>query len=315
YLDAADVPIINPNRPLYDAKTDAVRPNVKLRSLVDQERYEEARTLFIEIVKSNKYHFKNLWKIGIEIIGKSSPKDLIGYLKAVYTSSPPSSSAEIFNVYMDEMMIEEKWEKALEEMQLLYDTALYHHPIMLRNMAICAYNLWKKSREKLPESYFEEDQHDPFDLNITQYEKHVRVATNYLAEAHRTYLRDAELLDFYFDFLKLTGDNETAKKMILESLEVCKREPEYYLLFTLLRINKVVQVFDSRDYILQLYEFDPYLSSNEMQLDQYCKQQCIEIIQTLDDIDSTQEQLANAYETSLKIFKLYIFRLEHGCNE
>ncbi|KAI8047761.1 hypothetical protein BDF21DRAFT_433893 [Thamnidium elegans] len=49
-----------------------------------------------------------------------------------------------------------------------------------------------------------------------------------------------------------------------------------------------------------------------MQLDQYCKQQCIEIIQTLDDIDSTQEQLANAYETSLKIFKLYIFRLEHG---
>lgn len=36
------------------------------------------------------------------------------------------------------------------------------------------------------------------------------------------------------------------------------------------------------------------------------------IVQTLDDINSTQEQLANAYETSLKIFKLYIFRLEHG---
>ncbi|KAI9255937.1 hypothetical protein EDC94DRAFT_223427 [Helicostylum pulchrum] len=199
YLDAGDVPILNPNRPLYDGRTDAFRPNVKLRSLVDQERYEEARTLFIEIVKSNMYHFKNLWKIGIEIIGKSSPKDLIGYLKAVYISSPPSFSAEIFKVYMDQMMIEEQWEKALEEIQLRYDIALYHHPIMLRNMAICAYNLWKKSREKLPESYFEDDQHDPFDLNITRYEKHARAATKYLAEAHHTYLRDAELLDFYFD--------------------------------------------------------------------------------------------------------------------
>lgn len=63
YLDAADVPIANPNRPLYDARTDTFRPNVKLRSLVDQEKYEEARTLFIEIVKSNMYHFKNMWKV------------------------------------------------------------------------------------------------------------------------------------------------------------------------------------------------------------------------------------------------------------
>lgn len=65
-------------------------------------------------------------------------------------------------------------------------------------MAICAYSLWKKSREKLPESYFDDDR-DPFDLNVTRYEKNVRTAANYLAEAHHTYLRDAELLDFYFD--------------------------------------------------------------------------------------------------------------------
>lgn len=67
YLDAADVPILNNKRPIYNEHTDATRPTVKLRSLVDQGNYEEAKTLFIEIVKSNKYHFKNLWRVNTNI--------------------------------------------------------------------------------------------------------------------------------------------------------------------------------------------------------------------------------------------------------
>lgn len=67
-------------------------------------------------------------------------------------------------------------------------------------MAICSYHLWKKAKDRLPESYFDDvDDRDQYDLNIIQYEKRTPIASRYLSQAHSTYLRDAELLDIYFD--------------------------------------------------------------------------------------------------------------------
>lgn len=76
---------------------------------------------------------------------------------------------------------------------------MFHHPILLRKMAICAYNLWKSSRDNLPEEYLEDGERDENDLRIIRYEKHMRHATKYLSEAHKTYLRDPELLLIYCD--------------------------------------------------------------------------------------------------------------------
>lgn len=64
-LDISDLPITNTKRPLYTSNNDTTRPNVKLRALMDQEKYREARILFQEMVNSNKFKFKNLWQVNI----------------------------------------------------------------------------------------------------------------------------------------------------------------------------------------------------------------------------------------------------------
>lgn len=61
--DVAEVPVLSTKRPLLNAHTDFHRPNVKLRKLMDEEKYDEARTLFIELVKSNVFHFRHFWKV------------------------------------------------------------------------------------------------------------------------------------------------------------------------------------------------------------------------------------------------------------
>lgn len=66
-------------------------------------------------------------------------------------------------------------------------------------MAICSYQLWKSSRDTLPVEYLEDGERDEHDLRIIRYEKYLRNAAKYLSEAHKTYLRDAELLTLYCD--------------------------------------------------------------------------------------------------------------------
>ncbi|KAI7882122.1 uncharacterized protein EV154DRAFT_40031 [Mucor mucedo] len=197
--DVAEVPVLSTKRPMLNAQTDLYRSNEKLRSLMNEEKYEQAKKLFIELVKSNRFHFQHLWKIGVEIIGKTSPKDLTGYLKAVFISSPVKHSAETFNVYIDYLIAENSWELALDEIQPRYDTPIFHHPILLRKMAICCYNLWKSARNNLPEEYLEDGERNENDLRIIRYEKHLRFAARYLSEAHKTYSGDPELLLIYYD--------------------------------------------------------------------------------------------------------------------
>lgn len=64
-------------------------------------------------------------------------------------------------------------------------------------MAICAYNQWGIAKEQLPETYFEDEEHDVYDFSISRYEKRTRSASKYLAEAHNTYKLDVVLLDMY----------------------------------------------------------------------------------------------------------------------
>jgi hypothetical protein len=68
-------------------------------------------------------------------------------------------------------------------------------------MSICSYKLWKKARENLPESYFDEEEyeHDKFDINITRYQKYTRSAQDLLPKAHLAYLRDVEIINMYID--------------------------------------------------------------------------------------------------------------------
>jgi stress response protein YsnF len=99
-------------------------------------------------------------------------------------------------------------------------------------MAICAYQLWKETREKLPESYFEEadEEQDMYDVHVTRYQKYTRSAKKLLGDAHQTYLRDVELLKIYMEFLELTKDEDTKALAIVKALDAFKNDPDYYLL-------------------------------------------------------------------------------------
>lgn len=73
-------------------------------------------------------------------------------------------------------------------------------------MALCSYQLWKQAREKLSENYLQDEEEGlmdqeeyQYDVNIKKYTKYTRSTQKLLADAHRTYLRDVELLKMYID--------------------------------------------------------------------------------------------------------------------
>jgi hypothetical protein len=67
-LDLADLPIHSIKKPIYNARTDLIRPHVKLRALMDQEKFGEARLLFTEMVRSSKFNFKHLWRVKLNTL-------------------------------------------------------------------------------------------------------------------------------------------------------------------------------------------------------------------------------------------------------
>lgn len=309
-FDALDVPLVSRKKPLLHNGAHFTKFSVKLRSLLDQEKYAEAKLLFTEMVKSSKYDFKNLWQAGIEVIGRSSPHELVGYLKAVFISAPPRLSAETFNVYIDQLLIESNWTEALDEMELRYHMPTYHHPIVLRKMALCAYHLWNKAYSELPEDYFEEEEYDRFDITHLRYQKYLRAATKYLAEAHHTYLRDSEIFEIYFSFLQKTKDVEGKKSITLQSLEAFKKDPEYYLLYALMKRNKNNRYFNNEDYIIPLYEFDPFLDEKVKQLRSFCKK-TLRRLKALDE-HADEEERTRINKLIVRIFRLFVTRIEHG---
>ncbi|CEP17810.1 hypothetical protein [Parasitella parasitica] len=218
------------------------RPQLQLRYYLDRAQYAEARVLFSEMIKTAKYPLESIWKIGVEIISKTTPDDLTDYLKAVYIGSSESLAPITFNVYIDQLMLSENWELALEEMELLYHRSAFHHPILLRKMAICAYSLWKISKEKLPETYFQDEEYDVDDFAVSRYEKLTRTTSKYLAETHKLYKLDVEILDMYLTFLD-TATDRSKKEVISITLHAFKENPDRYMLFYLLKINQDDQYF------------------------------------------------------------------------
>lgn len=63
HFDALDVPLVSRKKPLLHSGAHFTKFSVKLRKLLDQEKYAEAKLLFTEMVKSSKYDFKNLWQV------------------------------------------------------------------------------------------------------------------------------------------------------------------------------------------------------------------------------------------------------------
>ncbi|KAI7882121.1 uncharacterized protein EV154DRAFT_40020 [Mucor mucedo] len=77
---------------------------------------------------------------------------------------------------------------------------------------------------------------------------------------------------------------------------------------TLLKLNAGKDYFESSDYILQLFELDPFMDA-ELGLVSFCKEACSEIKRAKKRTASV-EQVKEAEELATRIFKLYVLRFE-----
>ncbi|KAI8387440.1 hypothetical protein BD560DRAFT_116598 [Blakeslea trispora] len=117
-LNIAELPPQYVQRSKHLRRAEILRAHLKLKQLVDQEEYEDARLLFTELIRTSRYNIQNFWKIGIQIIGRTSPNQLTDYLRAVYINAPPYLSLVTFSAYIDQLMIDKSWSKAIEEIDL-----------------------------------------------------------------------------------------------------------------------------------------------------------------------------------------------------
>ncbi|KAL7321199.1 hypothetical protein PS15m_000995 [Mucor circinelloides] len=296
------------NTPPVKRNAAAYRAQEQLRNFLDRAQYAEARELFSEMIKTAIYPIENIWKVGVEIVSKTTPNDLTDYLKAVYIGSPEKLAPTTFNAYVDQLMINENWDLAFEEMELLYPRHLFHHPILLRKLAICAYHQWESAKQKLPETFFQDEEHDVYDFAISTYEKRLRSAIKYLPEAHKVYTLDVTLLNLYLAFLD-TVDPSSKKKAIKISLQAVKENPDYFMLSYLLEINHEDQYFKSKPFILHLYECNPSLKPNE-RLKQYVIKTCRRIKHLKKRAAAKFDELLKHETRSQRICRIFIAQLE-----
>ncbi|GAN02576.1 hypothetical protein MAM1_0024d02020 [Mucor ambiguus] len=298
------------NTPPVERNSVAHRAQEQLRKFLDRAQYAEARELFSEMIKTAVYPIEDIWKVGVEIVSKTTPNDLTDYLKAVYIGSPQKLAPTTFNAYIDQLIINENWDLAFEEMELLYPRHLFHHPILLRKLAICAYHQWEIAKQKLPETYFQDDEHDVYDFNISTYEKKVRSVNKYLPEAHKVYSLDVTVLNMYLTFLD-TVNVGLKKEVITKSLQALRENPDYFMLSYLLEINHSDQYFKSKPFILHLYECNPSLKPNE-RLKQYIIKTCRRIKHLKKQAASNFDELLKHESRSQRICRIFIAQVENN---
>ncbi|KAK4517386.1 uncharacterized protein ATC70_000721 [Mucor velutinosus] len=301
------------NTPPIEQNAAARRAQEQLRKFLDRAQYAEARELFSEMIKTAVYPIEDIWKVGVEIVSKTTPNDLTDYLKAVYIGSPEKLAPTTFNAYIDQLMISEKWDLAFEEMELLYPRHVFHHPILLRKLAICAYHQWEIAKQKLPETYFQDDEHDVYDFNVSTYEKRVRSANKYLPEAHKVYSLDVTVLNMYLTFLD-TVNVSSKKRVITKSLQALRENPDYFMLSYLLELNHDDQYFKSKPFILHLYECNPSLKPDE-RLKQYLVKTCRRIKHLKKQTTTKIDELLKLESKSQRICRIFIAQLENNNTE
>ncbi|KAI8378114.1 hypothetical protein EDC96DRAFT_215627 [Choanephora cucurbitarum] len=225
-LNIAELPPQHIQRSKPLRRAEILRAHLKLKQLIDQEEFGDARLLFTELIRTSRYNLHNFWKIGIQIIGRTSPNQLTDYLRAVYINAPPYLSLVTFSAYIDQLMIDKKWSKAIEEIDLLFARPQYHHPILLRKKAVCSYENWVQAKRSLPD---EDEIQDEYDPAVIRYERCLKIAAKNLEEAYKFYDFDVELVSFMYNFLKAT-EEEKAKDVVLRSLNTFENRPDFYLL-------------------------------------------------------------------------------------
>ncbi|KAG0995793.1 hypothetical protein G6F28_004451 [Rhizopus arrhizus] len=108
--------------------------------------------------QSSRYHIANMWEMGVELIGTVEPKLLTDFLQGVFLSAPNKLRVTVFNAYIENLMLEERWREALDELELRCHRPKYHTPMLLEKLKICKQKV--KGKYSLTEEKEEEDEEE-----------------------------------------------------------------------------------------------------------------------------------------------------------
>ncbi|KAI9484205.1 MAG: hypothetical protein EXX96DRAFT_168839 [Benjaminiella poitrasii] len=209
-------------------------------------------------------------------------------------------------------MLEEKWESALDEIDLVFQRSTYHHPTILRKLAFCSYYRWKKARKQLPQSYLEGEIEieDIEQSTIDKYSNYLAFAMEKLSFAHNTLPYDVELLEKYCELLSIMNDHEIKKSVILKSLEAYKKSPNYYLIFFLLEENANNVYFEGEPFIMEMYELDPTLD-DKFGLRKVVEMTCAQIDKII-PCGEDEARIVTLKKQAIGLFELFVKRIEYG---
>ncbi|KAG1464474.1 hypothetical protein G6F46_010799 [Rhizopus delemar] len=129
-----------------------------LQKLMIHDDYENALKLYKILLQSSRYHIANMWEMGVELIGTVEPKLLTDFLQGVFLSAPNKLRVTVFNAYIENLMLEERWREALDELELRCHRPKYHIPMLLEKLKICKQKM--KGKYSLTEEKKEEDEEE-----------------------------------------------------------------------------------------------------------------------------------------------------------
>ncbi|KAI8879038.1 hypothetical protein K501DRAFT_336350 [Backusella circina FSU 941] len=256
YLGIAQVKFFNP----YSMGTSPLKNNYmpfrkRLRYLIDREQLDEAIQLFRQLVQSNRFSIEHVWQVGAEIIGKLSPEHILDYLKAVYISSSERKSLVTFNAFLDILLQTKEYVEAFSEIEVRHKNANYNHPIILRKYALCAYQLWLKKYNEIPDDYFEDFETKYLPSGYSTLESK---ATSLLDDIHSLLPTDNELTMTCLQFLKYTQKDQQIELTTRRSLNACLLEENTSLVTYLLQhYNDVIDDNTRERSLIFLYEKHP----------------------------------------------------------
>ncbi|CAO3686963.1 unnamed protein product [Rhizopus stolonifer] len=101
---------------------------------------------------SSRYGIDNLWQLGVELIGQVAPEQLTNFLHSCYIASPSELRVIIFDAYTENLMLEEKWETALDELEVRCSRPKFQRAQLLEKLKICKAKVEELKRRKSSDS-------------------------------------------------------------------------------------------------------------------------------------------------------------------
>ncbi|CEG66366.1 hypothetical protein RMATCC62417_02959 [Rhizopus microsporus] len=114
-----------------------------LQEMIANSDYENALKLFKALLESSRFSIGSLWETGVELIGTVEPAKLTDYLHGVYICSQGKTRLAVFHAYIDNLMLEKRWQEALDELELRRDSPKYQTPALLDKISTCKKQLGK----------------------------------------------------------------------------------------------------------------------------------------------------------------------------